>query len=86
MSQLLMRCIETPGVSFAIVHGVSDNRFKFLDLTDTRQVLGYCPQDDAFQLFDTQLLYSDNWADEDLGTGRFTTASRPCGKRTQTEG
>lgn len=86
MSQLLMRCIETPGVSFAIVHGVSDNRFKFLDLTDTRQVLGYRPQDDAFQLFDTQLLYSDNWADENLGTGRFTTASRPCGKRTQTEG
>ncbi|MDQ2714865.1 MAG: NAD(P)-dependent oxidoreductase [Chloroflexota bacterium] len=55
MNQLLMRCIETPDVQFAIVHGISNNRFKRLDTTSTRDLLGYAPQDDAFEIFQADL-------------------------------
>ena len=34
-----------------VAHGISDNRFKRLDLTKTRKVMGYNPQDDAFATF-----------------------------------
>lgn len=49
---LLTRCIETENVQYFVAHGISNNRFKRLDLTETRRVLGYAPKDDAFQLFD----------------------------------
>ena len=55
LNQLLVRCIETPDIPFAIVHGISDNRFKRLDLTSTRDLLAYAPQDDAFDLFRADL-------------------------------
>ncbi len=55
LNQLIVRCIETPNVQFAIVHGISNNRFKRLDLTATRNLLGYAPQDDAFEIFQTDL-------------------------------
>jgi uronate dehydrogenase len=45
---LLERCIETPNIGHAIVHGISDNRFKRLDLSDTSALLGYAPQANAF--------------------------------------
>jgi len=51
LNHLLDRCVETPDVTFAIVNGVSDNREKKLDLTSTRELLGYAPQDDGFALF-----------------------------------
>lgn len=51
MNQLLVRAIEAPGVDFAIVHGVSNNRVQRLDLTATRVLLGYEPQDDGFALY-----------------------------------
>jgi len=47
MCQLIDRCIEADGMAFAVVHGLSENRYKRLDLTDTRRLLGYAPQDDA---------------------------------------
>ncbi|MCG8346338.1 MAG: NAD(P)-dependent oxidoreductase [Chloroflexales bacterium] len=50
MVQLVTQCIETPDILFALVHGVSDNRFKRLDLTDTRTLLSYHPRDDAFKI------------------------------------
>lgn len=50
LAQLIARCIDAEGIRFAIVHGLSDNRFKRLDLTDTRELLGYQPQDDAAAL------------------------------------
>ncbi|HEY7350669.1 MAG TPA: NAD(P)-dependent oxidoreductase [Ktedonobacterales bacterium] len=55
LNHLLVRCIETPNVLFAIVHGISNNRFKRLDLTATRELLDYIPQDDAFELFQADL-------------------------------
>lgn len=49
MTQLIHRCIVAPDdVRYAIVHGLSDNRFKRMDLESTRALLGYTPQDDAF--------------------------------------
>jgi uronate dehydrogenase len=49
-NQLLIKCLETPDITFAMAHAISNNRFKRLDLTETRQVLGYQPQVDAFEL------------------------------------
>jgi nucleoside-diphosphate-sugar epimerase len=37
-------------VRFGIFHGVSNNRWKRLDISDARAVLGYAPEDDAFTL------------------------------------
>jgi nucleoside-diphosphate-sugar epimerase len=51
LGQLLVRCIEVKDVDFAIVHGVSENRFKRLDLSETKALLGYQPVDDAFKVF-----------------------------------
>ena len=49
MTRLIHRCITAPDdVRYAIVHGLSDNRFKRMDLESTRRLLGYDPQDDAF--------------------------------------
>lgn len=33
---------------YGVFHGVSNNRWKRMDLTDTRAILGYEPEDDAF--------------------------------------
>lgn len=50
MAQLLHRCITAPeSVRYAIVNGLSDNRYKRMDLEDARRLLGYEPQDDAFE-------------------------------------
>lgn len=51
LNQLLLRCVQALDVPFAIVHGISNNRFKRLDITDTRDLLGYAPRDDAFEIF-----------------------------------
>jgi NAD(P)-dependent dehydrogenase (short-subunit alcohol dehydrogenase family) len=45
-NQLIERCIDVENLKFAIVHGLSDNRFKRLDISDTRALLGYEPLDD----------------------------------------
>jgi uronate dehydrogenase len=50
MVQLFTQCIDVPDIQFAIVHGISNNRFKRLDLTETRELLNYRPQDDAFRI------------------------------------
>ena len=50
LQQLLELCVEAEHVKFAVVHGVSDNRFKRLDLTDARELLGYRPQDDLTEV------------------------------------
>jgi nucleoside-diphosphate-sugar epimerase len=64
LSHLIVRAIETPEVQFAIVHGVSNNRFKRLDITSTKAILGYAPRDDSFQLFNTGLRYRERWYKE----------------------
>ena len=52
----LIRCaIEAKVDGHFVGHGISDNRFKRMDLTGTRKTLGYSPKDDAFRDF--------NWPD-----------------------
>jgi len=54
---LLVNCIEANlgQQPFAIAHGISDNRFKRLDLTDTRTRFGYDPQFDSFSTWNIGL-------------------------------
>lgn len=54
LCHLLVQYIETPNIQFALVHGVSNNRFKRLDLMETRALLNYEPQDDAFEIFNIE--------------------------------
>jgi UDP-glucose 4-epimerase len=46
LNQLIERSIDVENLKFAILHGLSNNRFKRLDLSDTRELVGYEPQDD----------------------------------------
>ena len=49
--RLVRAAIEAPAaLRFGIFHAISDNRWKRLDISDTRTMLGYEPQDDAFEL------------------------------------
>ncbi len=45
---LVERCIEAPaGLKFAIFYGVSDNGWRFWDISNARDLIGYNPQDNA---------------------------------------
>lgn len=50
-THLIDRAIQAEIDGSFIAHGISNNRFKRLDLTETCKVLGYTPQDDAFSTF-----------------------------------
>ena len=51
LGRLVEASVEAPEtVRFGVFHGVSDNRWKRLDISDARAVLGYAPQDDAFAI------------------------------------
>lgn len=47
LNQLINKCIDVENVRFAILHGLSNNRFKRLDISDARELVGYDPEDDA---------------------------------------
>ncbi len=46
LTQLIVRCVDDETLRFAIFHGLSNNRFKRLDLSDARALIGYEPRDD----------------------------------------
>jgi nucleoside-diphosphate-sugar epimerase len=48
--QMVQKCIADQTLTWAVFHVVSDNRFKRLDITDARELLGYQPKDDATRL------------------------------------
>jgi nucleoside-diphosphate-sugar epimerase len=51
-ARLVAACVRAPDdVRFGVFHATSANRRNRLDLTSTRAVLGYDPQDDAFGLW-----------------------------------
>ena len=51
LAKLVVGSIEAPdALRFGIFHGVSNNRWKRLDISDARERLGYEPEDDAFVL------------------------------------
>lgn len=64
LCHLLVQCIEVEDLPFAIVQAVSDNRFKRMDITGTRQAVGYRPQDDAFRLFGVGIHDGPRWLEE----------------------
>ena len=50
LNDLLVRCIETGNISYAVVAGISDNARKRFNLVQTRRLLGYEPRDDGFKV------------------------------------
>jgi nucleoside-diphosphate-sugar epimerase len=51
LTRLVRASIDAPDdLRFGIFHGVSNNRWKRLDISDARALLGYAPEDDAFAL------------------------------------
>jgi len=46
LQHLIEKCIDDDRLQFAIFHGLSDNRFKRLDISSARELLTYAPQDD----------------------------------------
>ena len=64
LCHLFVRSIETTDVHFALLQACSDNRFKRMDITSTREAVGYDPQDDAFALFGSGITYTDRWYGE----------------------
>ncbi len=50
-ARLINSAVTAPdSLDFGIYHGVSENRFKRLDISTSRRDLGYAPQDDAFAM------------------------------------
>jgi nucleoside-diphosphate-sugar epimerase len=48
IAQLVQRCVDAPeGLRFDTFYGVSDNRYRFVDIDHPREVVGYAPQDRA---------------------------------------
>lgn len=47
-NNLLIKCLETPEITFVIAHAISDNKYKRLDLTEARELLDYEPKVDVF--------------------------------------
>jgi len=50
LNQLIQRCIDVDNIKFAILHGLSNNRFKRLDISDALELVGYDPQDDLTEI------------------------------------
>ena len=64
LSHLLTQCVEVEDLPYAILHAVSDNRFKRMDITSTRALVGYRPVDDSFQKFEMGITDSERWSRE----------------------
>ncbi len=48
LAQLVRKCVEAPDtVRFAIFYGVSNNTWRFWDISNSRELIGYEPEDDA---------------------------------------
>jgi len=50
LQQMFEKCIDVENLRWAVFHAVSNNRFKRLDITDARELIGYQPQDDAAEI------------------------------------
>ena len=48
IAQIVKACVDAPdSVRFDIFYGMSDNRYRWVDIDHAREVLGYVPQDGA---------------------------------------
>jgi NAD(P)-dependent dehydrogenase (short-subunit alcohol dehydrogenase family) len=50
MQQILEKCIDDTALQFGLFNALSGNRFLRLDISDTRELLGYRPADDTTEL------------------------------------
>ncbi|SFC88566.1 NAD dependent epimerase/dehydratase family protein [Zunongwangia mangrovi] len=50
-NQLLIGCIERENIQYEVLNAISDNRYKRLDITESKEKVGYKPKADAFELF-----------------------------------
>ena len=50
-NQLLIGCIETKDIQYEVLNAISNNRYKRLDITESKEKVGYRPKADAFELF-----------------------------------
>ena len=50
LQQLLVKCVDDTTLQFAIFHGLSDNCFKRLDISDAKELVGYQPLDDMTEM------------------------------------
>jgi NAD+ dependent glucose-6-phosphate dehydrogenase len=64
LSHLIVQCVEVEELQFAILHGISDNRFKRMDITSTRAQVDYHPVDDAFKQFEIGIKDTERWSRE----------------------
>src|SRR5688500_8432770 len=88
LNHLIECCIDVENLKFAILHGLSDNRFKRLDISDARELVGYRPQDDATalnvktrQLNLAQTVHAHNLSDEQQKSGLLENLRPPPGKK-----
>ena len=49
LNQMIHRCIDAENIPFAILHALSDNRFKRMDISEARDLVGYAPLDDMLR-------------------------------------
>lgn len=47
MAQFMTRCLEVENVAYEVLHCISDNTRKLMDLSRARKILGYQPQDNS---------------------------------------
>lgn len=51
IAQFITKAIEAPdSLKYGVFHGISNNRYKRLDITSSRELLGFDPQDDGFEI------------------------------------
>lgn len=72
--QLMEKCIDVENVKFAVLHALSENTFKRLDISDARELVGYAPQDN---FSDSNPLLKNLKLDEQLETHSAIQDSGP---------
>lgn len=78
LNQLIEKSIDVENLHFAILHGLSNNRFKRLDISNTRALVGYEPQDDSAELNKDvrDLSLSEEVTADNLGDGESESGLR----------
>lgn len=50
LQQMFQKCIDVENLRWAVFHAISNNRFKRLDISAARELVGYEPTDDSAQI------------------------------------
>ncbi|BAM03860.1 NAD-dependent epimerase/dehydratase family protein [Phycisphaera mikurensis] len=69
LCELLALCVEDRRLRFAVVHGNGNNRFNRLDITETRELLGYAPRDAATEINDQAAAVAEAVIEHDVDGG-----------------